>query len=120
MNRYNINVKFIELFSVITITKCICGYIVHCSGRRTLFMPLPSLGQWYNWYKMIIDKSIQHVPQGEGKVYSKTYLCGYYNDLTNKFLGSNGATQALDEQGIPIHWLANWGMCLLSNGRGAI
>ena len=60
-------------------------------------MPLPSLGQWYKWYKMIIGKSIQHVPQGEGKVYSKTYLRGYYNDLTNKFLGSNGATQALDE-----------------------
>ena len=74
-------------------------------------MPLPSLGQWYKWYKMIIGKSIQHVPQGEGKVYSKTYLRGYYNDLTNKFLGSNGATQALDEQGIPIHRLAN-GECV--------
>ncbi|WP_323720631.1 D-glucuronyl C5-epimerase family protein [Acetomicrobium sp.] len=70
-------------------------------------MSIPTLGQWYKWYKMLTGKSIQHVPQGEGRVYSKTSLRGYYNDLTNKFLGVTGATQALDEQGIPIHRLAN-------------
>jgi len=73
-------------------------------------MSLPTLRQWHKWIQMLEGRSIQHVPQGKGKVYSKTSLKRYYNDLTNKFLGTAG-TQSLDEEGIPVHWLAN-GQCV--------
>lgn len=33
---------------------------------------------------MVKGKSIYHVNQGVGKIYSKTELKGYYNDLTEK------------------------------------
>lgn len=36
------------------------------------------------WAKMLTGKSILHVNQGVGKVYSKDLLKGYYNDLTEK------------------------------------
>ncbi len=38
------------------------------------------------WIKMFCGKSILHVDQGVGKVYSLTEIKGYYNDLTNKVL----------------------------------
>lgn len=38
------------------------------------------------WYKMLTGKSILHVNQGIGKIYSKTQIRGYYNDLTEKVL----------------------------------
>lgn len=38
------------------------------------------------WGKMIVGKSILHVNQGVGKIYSTTDIKGYYNDLTEKVL----------------------------------
>lgn len=36
------------------------------------------------WYRMLMGKSVYHVNQGVGKVYSKKNVEGYYNDLTEK------------------------------------
>lgn len=38
------------------------------------------------WYKMLTGKSILHVNQDIGQVYSKNDIAGYYNDLTEKVL----------------------------------
>lgn len=38
------------------------------------------------WFNMVIGKSISHVNQNIGKVYSKDDICGYYNDLTEKVI----------------------------------
>lgn len=38
------------------------------------------------WIKMITGKSIEHVNQGVGKIYSLSQVKGYYNDLTEKVL----------------------------------
>lgn len=50
------------------------------------------------WYKMLRGTSLQHVNQGKGKLYSKTELKGYYNDLTEKVSDN----QIVDEEGIPL------------------
>lgn len=36
------------------------------------------------WYNMVAGKSVYHVNQGAGKVYSKDEIKGYYNDLIEK------------------------------------
>lgn len=36
------------------------------------------------WTRMCLGKSILHVDQGEGKIYSIEEIKGYYNDLTEK------------------------------------
>ena len=36
------------------------------------------------WGKMLSGNSVFHVNQGEGKIYSKDSVAGYYNDLTEK------------------------------------
>ena len=41
------------------------------------------------WTKMIMGKSILHVNQPIGSVYSKNKIKGYYNDLTEKVLKNN-------------------------------
>lgn len=41
------------------------------------------------WWKMINGKSIGHVQQNIGKIYSFKEIKGYYNDLTNKVLKDN-------------------------------
>ena len=38
------------------------------------------------WVNMLLGKSVYHVHQGPGTVYSKTEVAGYYNDLTEKVL----------------------------------
>ena len=38
------------------------------------------------WWRMIRGKSLLHVEQGKGKIYSFSSVQGYYNDLTNKVL----------------------------------
>ena len=43
-----------------------------------------SLYKIKKWYEMMLGKSISHVNQGVGTCYSKTYVAGYYNDLTEK------------------------------------
>lgn len=55
---------------------------------------------------MTLDRSVQHAPQGTGVAYTLNGLRGYYNDLRGKFLGNHGR-QALDERGIPVHWLSD-------------
>ena len=40
--------------------------------------------QIQRWTKMLLGKSVEHVHQGVGKVYSKDEIKGYYNDLTKK------------------------------------
>ena len=36
------------------------------------------------WTNMLLGNSPYHVNQNEGKAYSKTEICGYYNNLTEK------------------------------------
>jgi len=55
---------------------------------------------------MAVGMSVQHAPQGIGIAYAREAMRGYYSDLRSKFLGNHGR-QALDEKGIPIHWLSN-------------
>lgn len=43
-----------------------------------------SINNIKKWTKMFCGKSELHVNQGVGKVYSKTEIAGYYNDLTEK------------------------------------
>lgn len=40
--------------------------------------------QVQRWTKMLLGNSVEHVQQGIGKVYSKSEVKGYYNDLTEK------------------------------------
>ncbi len=40
--------------------------------------------QLQRWTKMLLGKSVEHVHQGPGKIYSKSEVKGYYNDLTEK------------------------------------
>ena len=40
--------------------------------------------QIQRWTKMLVGRSVEHVNQGIGKVYSKNEIKGYYNDLTGK------------------------------------
>jgi len=37
-------------------------------------MSLPTLRQWHKWIQMLEGRSIQHVPQGKGKVTQKPLL----------------------------------------------
>lgn len=55
------------------------------------------------WVSMLTGKSVFHVEQKVGKVYSKEEIRGYYNDLTGKVLGNT----LLDNQQIPINKTAN-------------
>lgn len=48
-----------------------------------------SLYKIKKWYKMLTGKSISHVNQGEGTLWSKTDVAGYYNDLTEKVTKDN-------------------------------
>ena len=47
------------------------------------------------WTKMLLGKSIMHVNQDEGKCYSVSEICGYYNNLTEK------VTKAQPDEKIP-------------------
>ena len=40
--------------------------------------------QLHRWYLMVLGKSLEHVNQNIGRVFCKTELKGYYNDLTEK------------------------------------
>lgn len=40
--------------------------------------------QIQRWAKMLVGRSVEHVNQSIGKVYSKNEIRGYYNDLTEK------------------------------------
>ena len=40
--------------------------------------------QIQRWTKMLLGKSVEHVHQGEGKVYSKGEIKGYYNEYVIK------------------------------------
>jgi hypothetical protein len=52
------------------------------------------------WFLMLTGRSLAHVEQGIGKVYSKNSIKGYYNDLTKKVTRSNFEL-------IPIETVAN-------------
>ena len=43
-----------------------------------------SLYKIKKWTKMLTGKSISHVDQGAGKIYSVDEIRGYYNNLTEK------------------------------------
>lgn len=49
------------------------------------------------WIRMLNGKSILHVNQDVGKVFSKNEVTGYYNNLTEKVLNTNAL---LDETGL--------------------
>lgn len=55
------------------------------------------------WMTMLSGKSVFHVEQKVGQIYSKQNIEGYYNDLTGKVLGET----LLDNQQIPINKTAN-------------
>ena len=56
-----------------------------------------SLYKVRKWAKMLTGKSISHVSQGVGQIYSKSTTKGYYNDLTEKV-----TKRALEVGEIPI------------------
>lgn len=58
---------------------------------------LKNLQQINKWLRMLMGKSLLHVSQDVGKVYSKKAVTGYYNDLTEKVLN---AGVLLDETGL--------------------
>jgi len=64
-----------------------------------------SLQQGKKWLKMLCGKSILHVMQDEGKVFSRDEVRGYYNNFTDKLL-KPGAL--LDETGL-VYNLTNEG-----------
>lgn len=51
------------------------------------------------WAKMLSGKSVFHAEQGKGKVYSKSKIKGYYNDLACKVCPET----LLDDHGIPYN-----------------
>ena len=51
------------------------------------------------WVKMLGGKSVFHMKQGKGKIYSTHEVNGYYNDLTCKVCAST----LLDKNGIPYN-----------------
>lgn len=57
--------------------------------------------KFFKWYKFLIGKSILHVPQGPGILYSKFQEKGYYNDLRNKVLFQ----EKIDPNGLPYNIL---------------
>lgn len=69
-------------------------------------MRLPRRSQWGKWIRMLTGRSIQHVKQDIGKVYSKEVLRGYYIDYTGKYFGK-GQSHIFDEKGIPVNQLAD-------------
>lgn len=48
------------------------------------------------WIRMLSNKSVEHVNQGEGKIYSLSKVKGYYNDLTEK------VTKQKNDSNIPV------------------
>lgn len=64
-----------------------------------------SLQQGKKWLKMLCGKSILHVMQDEGKVFSRNEVRGYYNNFTDKLL-KPGAL--VDETGL-VYNLTNEG-----------
>ncbi len=52
------------------------------------------------WFNMLAGKSILHVNQGSGKIFSIKEIKGYYNDLTEKVLKDEGHIQ--DVEYLPI------------------
>lgn len=52
------------------------------------------------WIRMLTGKSILHVAQNVGKVYSRKEVTGYYNNLTEKVLHAGAL---LDETGLPYN-----------------
>lgn len=55
------------------------------------------------WTKILLGKNCVALHQGEGKIYSKDKILGYYNDLTIKV----DKNTLLDDKGIPINLIAN-------------
>ena len=55
------------------------------------------------WTKILSNKNCVAIRQGEGKIYSKEKILGYYNDLTGK-INSN---TLLDDNGVVINIIAN-------------
>ena len=55
------------------------------------------------WSNILLNKNCVAVRQGEGKIYSKENISGYYNDLTGK-VNSN---TLLDDTGITINIISN-------------
>jgi len=59
------------------------------------------MGKRYNlirkWSRILNGKSVLHVNQGIGKIYSKEHIKGYYNDLSEK-----ARWQDFDNSGIPL------------------
>ena len=55
------------------------------------------------WSNILLNKNCVAVLQGEGKIYSKETISGYYNDLTGK-VSSN---TLLDDNGIAVNIISN-------------
>lgn len=62
------------------------------------------------WTKMIFGKSLLHVKQGEGNIYSFNGVRGYYNDFTQKVTkdtnnyNNTSVIQAPDSKGVPFYF----------------
>ena len=55
------------------------------------------------WSKILLNKNCVAVHQGEGKIYSKEKILGYYNDLTGKI----NPNTLLDNNGITVNIISN-------------
>lgn len=71
------------------------------------------------WTRMIIGKSIYHVNQGEGKLFSKEEIKGYYNDLTEKVLKSNLSVNELPKMKIANGEIIEFPIGIFQYGLGA-
>lgn len=71
------------------------------------------------WYKMIVGKSILHVDQPAGKLYSKTTIKGYYNDLREKVIKENIDIDKLPKTELPNGKKIDFSIAIFQYGLGA-
>lgn len=71
------------------------------------------------WTRMITGKSILHVEQPIGKMYSKTEIKGYYNDLTQKVLRGGLKEEELPKTEKPNGKSIEFPIAIFQYGLGA-
>ena len=71
------------------------------------------------WIKMVTGKSIYHVNQGEGKLFSKEEIKGYYNDLTEKVLKSTVDINEIPRMKIESGEIIEFSIGIFQYGLGA-
>lgn len=78
-----------------------------------------SLHKIKKWTNMIFGKSVYHVNQGVGQVYSKTDIAGYYNDLTEKVTRFGDATAQVPTTVVDTGECIYFSIAIFQYGLGA-